>query len=130
VMLTPKNIFLVDAAGALSSAAIIGLVLPNFYSEIGLPIQILYLLAALAFVYSVFSFTCFSLQQPKRALLLTIMLANLLYCVLTALIVVRHFHDMGNWGIFYFATEILIILLLVTVERNVYLKMARPSAHI
>ena len=45
-----------------------------------------------------------------------IALANLGYCVLSGLFVVMNFQALTGLGWFYFASEILIMMILVTVE--------------
>ena len=118
-----KTIFLVDACGALVSAIIIGLVLPRVVSLIGLPIPTLQILAAIALTSAAYSFSCYWILPPARRLLATIIIGNLLYCVLTASILVTRFDEMTMWGILYFVAEILIIFSLVAVELNVFRKM-------
>lgn len=119
-----KKIFLIDAIGALCTASVIGLVFPQIISIIGLPIQIIYLLAAIALAYAAYSFYCYRMLRPAKCYLATIMIANLLYCLLTASIVVIHMDRMTNWGVLYFVAEILIILSLVMIEFKVYKKMS------
>lgn len=120
--LNDKNIFLVDAIGALVSAALIGLVLPIFISWIGLPIEVLNFLAVIALAYASFSFFCYWFVERVSRFLLIIIFANLLYCAFTALIVVIFSDEITNLGRIYFVAEILIILMLVAVERSVYRK--------
>ncbi len=117
-----KNIFLVDAAGAGISAVVIGLILPYLNSWVGLPVQALYFLATLALAYAVYSFYCYWFSFKTKAFLYFIILANLVYCILTAAIVAYYFKEMMILGYSYFLAEIFVILTLVTIEYKVYQK--------
>ena len=44
----PKKIFLIDGTGAMITTIMLGLVLPAFRSEIGMPIDYLYVLSGIA----------------------------------------------------------------------------------
>jgi hypothetical protein len=122
-----KSIFLIDAVGAFFSAGMIGLVLTRIDSLIGLPIQSLLFLASIPIVFASYSLFCFLVVQPARGFLAVIMIANLLYCALTASILVIRFDEVTNWGVVYFASEILIILVLVAVELSVFRKMCSSN---
>ena len=59
VPITLRTLFLLDAAGACLSAALLGLLLPRFQTLIGLPVPQLYWLALGACVLAVYSGSCF-----------------------------------------------------------------------
>lgn len=115
-MLNFKNIFFIDALGALLSAAMIGLILPRISLLIGLPTQTLYFLAVIPVFFAAYSFFCFWKIQPTRGFLAVIMIANSLYCILTASLLAIHFDEITIWGFAYFVSEIMIILSVVAAE--------------
>ena len=112
-----KNIFLVDGLGALLSALMLGIVLPSFKNEIGMPTAVLVVLSLVALVLGGYSVTCFFFAKAsKRNLLKLIMVANLVYCLTTAFLVTKYLSALTKLGVAYFIGEILIILILVWVE--------------
>jgi len=108
------KIFLVDGIGALLSAAMIGLVLPRF--EIGLPDRLLYALAIVALSFFAYSMSCFFLKKNSPGWLRVIVIANSVYSLITAVVVVAHFAELHPLGLIYFLGELLIIFILVVVE--------------
>lgn len=112
-----KNIFLLDAAGALTSALFIGKVLPIL--NIGISKDILDVLAVIAFMFSLYSFSCYFFKKKDPSWLKAIIGANIFYCVLTAGVVGRFFNNLSSVALFYFIGEILVILALVAIEYRV-----------
>lgn len=86
--ITPVKLFLLDSIGALFTAFMFGFVLRKLEAVFGLPREVLFPLAIIAIVYSVFSFVCF-LRAGKhwRKLWKGIAIANALYLVITMLLV-------------------------------------------
>lgn len=119
-----KSVLLLDAFGALSSSAINGLVLPRINYYIGLPVEILYLLGVIPLFFATYSFFCFFVAPQSRGFLAIVMIANLLYCALTASIVIMSFDEITKWAVAHFAVEILVILSIVAVELRVYRRLA------
>lgn len=117
---TYKQLFLIDGIGALVSALFLGLILVQLKTYIGMPVQILYLLALLALVFAIYSFSC-HLASPKRwrFFLKLIALINSSYCLLTLVLVVRNYDSLTLLGLTYFVVEMLVILMLVKVEWRV-----------
>ena len=115
--ISPNLLFLIDGIGALISAFMLGGVLVYFQSFIGMPTKILHILAILPIFYSIFSFWNFRRKPKKWKLFLKgIAVANIFYCCLTSAILVVCAQKITALGCIYFITEILIILLLVTLE--------------
>jgi len=115
-----SSIFLLDGAGALLSVFLLGVMLPALQHWIGMPSYIFYYLATWAFGCLVYDLACFRFanhRDPKW--LRGIMAANVLYCLLTVVLLVIHFKEMTSWGITYFLAEIPVILGLVFFERNI-----------
>ena len=123
MILTPKKLFLIDGAGALTSAFFLGIILVHFNSLFGMPVPVLYILALLACVFAVYSLSCFFLLKRNwRTFLLPIAIINALYCCLTLALVIYFFSQLTTLGILYFVGEILIIIGLVSVEFSAYRK--------
>lgn len=113
----PKHLFLLDCLGALLSAFLLGIVLPSFEPIFGMPNKILYGLAALAGLFAIYSFwNHVRFKENWRPYLQGIAVVNLLYCGLTAALVVYFRQELTKWGLLYFLLEMLVILALVIVE--------------
>lgn len=112
-----KQIFLLDAIGATASAFLLGVIFPAFEDFFGMPLTVLYILASIACLLAVYSFTCF-FRQPEnwRLFLRIIAIVNLLYCCLTLGLVIYFYEVLTIWGLTYFIGEMLLILLLVSLE--------------
>lgn len=86
-----KNIFLVDGIGAFLSAFSLGVTLPFFRDWIGMPVATLYFLAAIAFIYSIYSVSRYYFSDCRNSVWLKVIIfANLSYCALTAFLVIAH----------------------------------------
>lgn len=115
--LNPKNLFLIDGLGALLTAFLVGVVLRMFEDVFGMPSKFLTILSVLACIFAVYSMSCyFFVPKNWRLFLKIIAVVNLMYCVLTAFLVMLLYQQLTILGIIYFTTEILIIIALVYVE--------------
>jgi hypothetical protein len=113
----PRRIFLIDGAGAVLTAFLLCVVLASFESFFGMPVRVLYVLGAVAAVFAVYSFSCYCwLKRSRRSFLAVIIIANLLYAVLSLGLVIYYFPQLSSWGLLYFAGEIIVILVLVSIE--------------
>jgi hypothetical protein len=113
----PKNIFLLDGFGALLTTLLIFFVLRTFNDFFGLSQNILKYLAALALVFSIYSISCYFLVNDNwKSFLKIICTANILYCVLTILLVFYHYQNISIYGIAYFLGEIAVIAGIVFLE--------------
>lgn len=120
MVFSAKNIFLVDAVGALITALLLSQVLLRFESFFGMPGTTLWVLAALAFAFSLYSFACHLWAKAYFPVLLRIiMTANVLYCVLTSAFLFIYFQRLTGFGFAYFIGEIGIVLSLVYQENRV-----------
>lgn len=114
-----KQIFLLDGIGALLSTILLGFILVEFQSFIGMPVTVLYSLASIALLFALYSLSTHFLQPKRwRGYLKIIAGANLLYCLTTLFLVIYYFDLLTYWGIGYFITEIIILLFLVRLELN------------
>ena len=116
----PKKLFLIDGFGALVTAILIGVVLTQLSSLMGLLKIILFQLAVIAIIFTVYSFSCYVfLKQVKPVFLKIIVYANLLYCGLTFLIILFNYRQLQPLGYVYFFAEVVIILILSYIELSV-----------
>jgi hypothetical protein len=117
--LKPKNMLLVDAIGALVSAVSLGVLLPYFQSFIGLPLHLLYVLAFIAVIFLIISLSSFfrgNCEYQKRLKMMAKF--NLLYILVTWLLIILYFAEITNYGLLYFAAETIVVLVLVKFERQ------------
>jgi len=115
----PRRLVLLDAIGALVTAALVGLVLPWFEPHIGLSRSSLHVLGAIAAAYTVLSFYAFFLLRSWHIYLRVIGLANLGYVAVTLAVLVSEWSTVTGLGLAYFAVEIAIIVGLSCVELTV-----------
>ncbi len=112
-----KTIFLIDGLGAFVSASALMLVQWKFHQNFGMPLHILSILYFIAFVFSIYSISCFLFSDKNRLLFLKIIVvANLMYCCLTVGLVIYHHAKITTWGLAYFITEVAVIIGLVLIE--------------
>jgi Na+-driven multidrug efflux pump len=112
-----KMLFLVDGLGALVSAAMLGVVLPAIQESIGLAVEVMYMLALIPLFFSIYSFSMyFSRPANWGRWLTTIAMANLLYCILTLIILVSFYSEIKLLGYLYFIGEIIVISGLIYLE--------------
>lgn len=120
IKITPTNLFLLDALGALISAFLLSFVLVKLKSIIGMPVEVLYILAAVPAVFALYSFSCFFFVRERwRPFLKLIAIANSVYCLVSLAMIFYHYEELTKLGIAYFLVEIVIVLLLVGVEWRV-----------
>ncbi|HYF04393.1 MAG TPA: hypothetical protein VEC36_13500 [Patescibacteria group bacterium] len=116
----PKILFLIDALGALLSAFLLFVVLRNFNEYFGMPETILTYLAAIAALLCTYSMACFLfLRSNWTPFVRAISIANLLYCILTAGLLIKYFTIMTFFGLTYFLLEIALVCGLVYIELKV-----------
>ncbi|WP_422360017.1 hypothetical protein [Reichenbachiella sp.] len=115
--LNPKKVFLLDACGAVVSAAMLGVLLTALEPMIGMPSSVLYKLAITACFFAAYSFFCFWRTPDNwRPFLKVIALANFCYCLYTIYLVVNLYDLLTPLGISYFVAELIIVFALVAYE--------------
>ncbi len=115
--LQPKTIFLIDGMGALVSAILLGLVLTKLETFFGLPKNVLHLLSGIALLLAVYSLSNAFMQNAKPSKRLKLIaVANLLYCLLTAVLLLIYYPKLTMFDVLYFIGELLIILSLAFIE--------------
>lgn len=118
--INPKQLFLIDSLGGLLSAFMLGIVLVQLETWIGMPAEVLQQLASMACLYFVYSLVCFLLVKKNWQFYMRfIAVANLLYCCLTMVLVMQLHSELTILGIIYFVVEVFIIASLAVVELNV-----------
>lgn len=119
----PKRLFLLDGIGALISAFFLGGVLVQLESLIGMPVQVLYVLAGMALIFAGYSLSCYANTPLKwTSYLKVITVTNSLYCCLTLGLVIYHFERLTLLGLTYFILEMIVIILLVRIETLILLR--------
>jgi len=123
ITLNPKSLFLIDGLGALLTAFLTGVLLRMFEEAFGMPQKHLIILSILAGIFAIYSMSCYFFVGKKwRIFLRIIAIANLLYCFLTAGLVMYLYQQLTILGVIYFVAEILIVIALVYVELSVSFK--------
>ena len=109
-----------DSLGAMLTAFLLGVVLANLESTFGMPRKILYILALVACLFAVYSFSCYYLvSKNHNPYLMAIAIANLTYCGITLSLVI-FCYDILTWlGVTYFLLEIIIVVSLAIIEIRV-----------
>lgn len=121
----PRKLFLLDGLGGLLTAFCLLFILMPFEYQFGMPRQILSILTAVAFVFAIYSVSCFLFVRTDRRLFLKFLyVANLTYCCITAILVSTNYHRLTWLGITYFLIEIVVICMLVAIERRTVLNMS------
>lgn len=123
MVLNKKSIFLLDGVGAAVSALFTGLLLPLFTTEIGLPAEVLYSLATLPILCSIYSFSCHFAKKFHPWMLFGIMAANIFYCLISAALIFTY-ESMTSWGIALLLAEIFVVIFVITLEVKVYYQKA------
>lgn len=121
--LNQKNIFLLDGIGAILSACFTGLILIRYSLFLGINVSTLQSLALLPTMYALYSLSCyFFVSKTKPWMLLTIIGANLFYCFISLGLIL--FRARITWrGQLFLTAEIIVVLLVVLLEFNVYRKI-------
>lgn len=117
--LNSHNVFLMDAVGALLSLILTAGILPFLTPWTGIPTSVLYALAVLPFLYFLFSATCYKLPRRKPWMLLTIILANAFYVLVSGTMILT-LDSIEAWGYLFLLAEIIVLLCVIALEWSVY----------
>lgn len=106
-----------DGVGAILTCILLVMIF-GFSSDLsGEILTIVHSLALIAFLFSIYSLTCYKLNVQKwRPLLKGIAFANITYCLLTGFFLSTFWNDLTSFGVTYLAIEIVIVLILASVE--------------
>lgn len=115
--LSPKTLFLIDGLGAITTAVLLSQVLARFEPVFGMPKYILFTLAGIACCLAIYSISChFLVKENYARFLKAIAIGNLIYCIITVVLILMFFSSLTWLGIAYFVGEITIVLLLAQIE--------------
>jgi len=119
----PKQLFLIDAGGALLSAFLLGVVLVKLESTFGIPRSALYVLAAIPCFFAVYDLLCYFMAKGKATFFLKgIAYANVLYCCLSIGLAFYHAASITILGWLYILGEVLIVVFLARLELQAFSK--------
>jgi hypothetical protein len=128
-MFIQRNIFLLDASGAATTAAVhLVLLSPNF-AYVGVSQILLNTLGFIALGYCAFSwFSWLTWPEYNRAKLLIIAIANALFCATTLGIVLAYSATIPKVVMGYWVIEAAIILAMVSAELSILKKLEIEKA--
>lgn len=114
---TAKKVFLLDFFGASLSALFLAFLSKNYEYAIGIPSETLYFLMLFPCVFIIYDLACYFLVSKNWSLFLKLIAkANLFYCLILIGSLFKHHDTLTSWGLFYFLAEIIIIIILVSIE--------------
>jgi hypothetical protein len=117
----PKRLFLLDSLGAFLTASLLLAVLRPFEPVFGMPGRVVLLLAGIALLFALYSLCCYFFVAGRWRLFLKIIwAANLLYCGLTAGLLLFFYARLTPLGVGYFLGEIVVIAGLARIERKAF----------
>ena len=124
----PRYLFAIDGAGALLSAFLLGVVLVRWEAVFGIPVRVLYVLAAFPLLFAVYDGWCYWRARPNPAPYLRgIAVANLSYCVLSLGLAAGHAATLTPWGWAYLLGEVSIVIALAIFELRVAATVSRAA---
>ena len=109
-----RRLFLIDGLGALVTSGL-AVVIAQLEHLFGIPGPVMYLLAAIAACFAVYSLTS-SGRGAGMPFLRVTSIANLLYCLLTVVVMLHFREQITSLGIAYFIAEILVVFPLALLE--------------
>lgn len=119
-MLSTRRLLLLDGIGAIISAISLGVIIPAFDSYFNVQLDVLYILAGIAVVFSIYSLSSYLLSKANwHKFLRIIAVANLSYCVLTGSLIYRFSESVSALAIVYFSVEIMLVVSLAIWELKV-----------
>lgn len=122
--LNPQKLFLIDGLGAILSAFLLGVVLIRFEQVFGIPSKTLYFLAIIPIFFAIYDLYCYRKKHQKVGLLLKgIAILNLIYCLISVALINHHLNTITIFGCIYFLIEIIIVLILMSIEFKVAKKI-------
>lgn len=117
LLANPRSLFVIDGAGALISAIMLGIVLVALKDMIGMPAEALYILAALPVGFALYDAICYwAVQRNFTPFLKGIALINIGYCGFSAAFLSQYHERLTTLGWIYFIGEILLVLLIAGLE--------------
>lgn len=116
----PGTLFLLDGLGAALTALSLFFVLRPYSDCLGMPENLLTCMTVIGLVYCAYSLSCSFILKDHWATYLSIIgIGNFLYCFLTIILLYSYHSDLTPIGLTYFLAEMLIIVLLASLELKV-----------
>ena len=113
----PKQLFLIDSLGAGLTLFFLFAILLPFNNQFGVPPSVVLALAVPVLLFTFYSACCFLFADTHwRSLLKAIAIANLLYCCMTAGLIIANYAQLTLLGIIYFVLEIAVVCALAFIE--------------
>ena len=114
---SPKSVFLTDALGALFTTTMLGVILVQFRSYLGISSTLLYMLAMFVFALFLYSSSIYFIKPSKWvAYLKIIAILNWSYCIITLFTIFQIENSITLFGKVYFIGEALLIALIALLE--------------
>lgn len=114
----PKRLFLIDAAGAVFSAFMLGVVLVSLQELVGIPVSSLRLLAVIPIFFAIFDGIGYRSRSPVL-FLRGIAILNCLYCVLSLSLTFQHRDSVTALGWVYIVVEVAVVFALALTQWRV-----------
>jgi len=112
-----KSLFIIDGVGAILSMFFLGVVLVRLNEIVGMPVNTLYILAAIPIAFLLYDIIAlFQHPDKQQSLLRGIAVLNSIYCIISLTFLFLHHHDLTMWGWVYFILEIIVLVILVGIE--------------
>lgn len=113
----PRTLLAIDAVGAGASMVMLGVVLRTLAPVTGLPADALTMLATLPVICIGYDLACLVTRRADQpSALWTIALMNALYSLVSAAVLIVYAGQVTPAGWIYFVAEIVIVLVLATVQ--------------
>lgn len=105
-----KTLFLIDCLGAILTAFFMFVIMRQLNEYFRMPKTVLTYLCVIASFFCIYSMTCFLCLKGRWTIFIRIIgIANLLYCVLTVVLLVKYYPLLTIIGTLYFLIEVIII---------------------
>lgn len=122
----PKTLFLIDGLGAMLTSFLLFVVLRKFNEYFGMPITTLTYLSIIAACLCIYSTICYFFLKENWPLFIRIIsICNILYCLLTVVLMLVYYSVLTRIGISYFLAEVVTVCGLVYIERNVATEISK-----
>lgn len=122
----PKKIFLIDALGALLTAILLSALLAPLEHYFGMPSIVLYSLSGIGFFLFIYSISCHRfIKSNWKPYLVGIIACNFIYSILSIGLIYEHYGKLTYLGLIYFAFELIVIGIVVTIEFNSFVSYKR-----
>ena len=128
VLKKPKRLFIIDATGALFSVFMLGYILIKFNYFFGIPKSTLYLLAIIPAFFILLDLYSYVKKDIRiNNFLKVISILNILYCWLSMSLAFYHLKTITILGWAYLIVEIIIILILASIQLIVAEKLTNEQ---